>query len=133
MADIYKQAVKQKLRFPSGRGLLTVEQLMDLPMTSTTGKLNLRDIATPIAEKLASKGLSVLSFFDKPTEDPTAKLQMAIISDIVASKQAENVAKSTAKAKETERAQLQELLAKKRAEVLGNLTAEEIEAKLAAL
>ena len=35
--DIFKQAAKAKLRFPSSKGELRVEDLWDLPLTSKTG------------------------------------------------------------------------------------------------
>lgn len=133
MSEIYKAAAKRKLRFPSSRGALTVEQVMDLPMTSTTGRLSIKAIATPIAEKLQKGKSSLLDFFNAPATDPEASLQMAIIEDIVATKQQENIAKSSAKAKETEKAQLQTLLVAKKAEAMGALSVAELEAKIKAL
>lgn len=134
MANIYQQAAKQKLRFPSSRGALTVEQLMDLPMTSKiSGKLNLKSIAEPIAAKVAKGSSSLLSFFDNTPSDPEASLQLAIISDIVATKQAEAYKKSQEKVRETEKAKIESLIAQKQTEAMSGLSIEDLQKKLASL
>ena len=45
MSEIFMKATQKKLRFDSTQGLLTVEDLWDLPLTGTNKKANLDDIA----------------------------------------------------------------------------------------
>lgn len=53
MQNIFEQAVRQKLRFQTVRGLLTVEQLWDLPLDK--GEVNLYQIATELVADTQSK------------------------------------------------------------------------------
>lgn len=54
MTEMFEKAARLKIRFPSARGEITVEDLWDLPLTSTTARLNLDSIAVELHKKLKS-------------------------------------------------------------------------------
>ena len=54
MADLFEKAVRTKLRFETSKGQLSLEEVCDLPLTSTTGKTNLYDIARTFRRELKS-------------------------------------------------------------------------------
>ena len=49
---MFEKATRRKLRFTSAAGLLSTEDLWDLPLTSATGKANLDDIAKALNRRL---------------------------------------------------------------------------------
>lgn len=51
---MFIKASRTKLRFESPKGLLSVEDLWDLPLISTMGKANLDDIAKTAFQALMS-------------------------------------------------------------------------------
>ena len=55
--DIFEQASRLKLRFPSPLGTLSTEDLWHLPLTSTTGKANLNDIGKALNYEGAAVGM----------------------------------------------------------------------------
>ena len=67
MADIYKFAAQNVLRFPSAKGNLTVEQLFQLPLKSQTGA-DLDTVARGINAQL--KTTTEESFVEDATADP---------------------------------------------------------------
>ena len=64
--NLFEHASRNKLRFASPKGDLSVEDLWDLPLTSTTGKANLDDIARDLYHQIDSK--AVISFVNKVNE-----------------------------------------------------------------
>lgn len=87
---MYKEAAKQALRFPTVKGLLTVEQLWNLDLET------LDNLAVSLQENYEnSKGKSFLT--KKSTKDKTIKLQFDIVLDILQTKQEDNEAALSAK------------------------------------
>ena len=133
--SIYVKAIRQKLRFQSTKGALTVEQLWDLPLSSTTGAVNLDTLAIETLNRL--ENVPVTSFvrtapvLTKDQEDDTLRLE--ILKDIISIKQAENALKLQQQAKADEKRKLLGLLAKKQEESLEGLTEAEILKRLEAL
>lgn len=130
--NIFERASRQKLRFSSDRGELTVEQLWDLDLTKN-GKFNLDSIARAVNAEL--KSLSEESFVVTTPDARKAKLelQLDILKHIIAAKMeaAENAKKSAEKA--AMRAKLVAALGEKEEEELSKMSKEDILAKLAAL
>lgn len=50
--NIFEQATRQKVRFDTPKGQLTIEDLWDLPLTSTSGRANLDEIARQLFRKV---------------------------------------------------------------------------------
>ena len=65
---MFEQASRLKLRFTTARGSLSVEDLWDLPLTSTTGKPNLDDIAKSLNREL--RATSEETSFVEPNATP---------------------------------------------------------------
>jgi branched-subunit amino acid aminotransferase/4-amino-4-deoxychorismate lyase len=132
MNNIFEQASRKRLRFQTPRGALSVEQLWDLPLDK--GEINLYVIAQDLLTQVADKPAKELSFFIKAVStDETAELKFEIVKHIVTTKVAEAEANQTEAIKRTQRAELDALIAAKKAEAKQNLSLEELEAMRAKL
>lgn len=125
--NTFKQATRNKLRFRTTSGLLSTEDLWDLPLESKRGP-SLLGIATELQAELDQQPTTVLSFFKStPTKDPVLEHKFEIVKEIVTTKVAENEAKSKEKAKETARAELDNLIAEKQKESIKSMSIEELQ------
>lgn len=94
METMFVYASRIKLRFNSPRGLLTVEDLWDLPLQSTSGKANLDDIAKALFKKLQETEVSFVkpegvTTGDKPDAAAMNQVALDIVKHIIAVKIAE--------------------------------------------
>lgn len=123
---MFKQATKQKLRFATNKGYLSVEDLWDLSLPS------LDKIAVALDEELAKSPRKSFITDNTPKNDEL-ELKFNIIKEIIATKLQEKADKEAAKDKAAEKARLVELLAKKQSEKLESLTEEQLKQRLAEL
>lgn len=132
MNNVFEKASRAKLRFATARGNLSVEQLWDLPLDK--GEVNLYNMAQELLTQVADKPAEKLSFFSKAVAvDETAELKFEIVKHIVTVRVAEAEAQQTEAIKRTQRAELDTLIAAKKAEAKQNLSLEELEAMRAKL
>ena len=131
MSNIFEQALIEKVRFQSTRGEVTLEQLYDLPLRSTSG-FDLDTVAKTVNAELKS---TCEDSFVGATTTASAKLELKLdlVKAVIAHKQAVEAAKVDRNARKAEREVLINLLADKKSEALKGLTAEQIEQRLAAL
>lgn len=123
---MYKKALRTKLRFSTTKGKLTTEDLFDLSLT------DLNNLAIALDKKLSETPRK--SFISDITPDTQEdELRFNIVKDIITLKLVERNAAQNAKAKAAEKAQLLEILHRKKNEALENLSVAEIEAKIAEL
>lgn len=123
---MYKKALRTKLRFSTPKGKLTTEDLFDLSLT------DLNNLAITLDKKLSETPRK--SFISDITPDTQEdELRFNIVKDIITLKLVERNAAQNAKAKAAEKAQLLEILHRKKNEALETLSVAEIEAKLAEL
>ena len=123
---MYKKALRTKVRFSTSKGKLTTEDLFDLSLA------DLNNLAIALDKKLSETPRK--SFISDITPDTQEdELRFNIVKDIITLKLAERNAAQNAKAKAVEKAQLLEILHRKKNEALENLSVAEIEAKLASL
>ena len=123
---MYKKALRNKLRFSTTKGKLTTEDLFDLSLA------DLNNLAMALDKKLSeTPRKSFISDIAPDTQED--ELRFNIVKDVITLKLAERNAAQNAKAKAAEKAQLLEILHRKKNEALENLSVEEIEAKLASL
>jgi hypothetical protein len=127
-ANIFEQAARRKLRFPTAIGNLPVEDLWDLPLESKAGRLSLDLIAIDLHEQLEK--VKTKSFVSGSKKDPVIQLRFDIVKHIIDTRVAENAAKTEAKQRDTQIAKISETLAKKKDAALENLSVEELEAQL---
>lgn len=130
--NIFEQASRQKLRFPTNKGELTTEQLWDLPLQSKS-QFDLDTVAKSVSGEL--RGATEESFV-ATTVNPAKKeleLKLEIVKHVIAVRIAENEAAHNAAARKAEREKLLGILADKQDEELKNLTPEQIKERLTAL
>lgn len=127
---MYKKAIQLKLRVNTFRGLLSVEQLWDLPKEEI-GELAKRT-RKHIADEKGVSGDSELDFL-KPAaqqEETSDELTFRILKDIYMTKRAEeDKAHRRTAARENNR-KILELIARKQDQELENKSIEELEAML---
>ena len=130
--NLFEQAARHKLRFASVQGLLSVEDLWDLPLTSRGNRANLDDIARTYSRELKTQGEE--SFVTKPArKDKLLVLGFDIVKRVIEVRLEENKAIKDAADKAAKKAKLMELLAKKQDESLGQLSEEELLKQIEAL
>lgn len=130
--SIFEQASKDKLRFQTVKGNLTVEQLWDLPLDK--GEVNLYQLATELLVDTQNKPEQALSFFKKATsKNELAQLKFDIVKHIVTTKVAEIEDKTNEAVKQSEIAELDKLIAAKEAEAKAGLSLDELKAMKAKL
>ena len=126
---LFEQASRLKLRFASPQGVLSTEDLWDLPLTSRAGRANLDDIARTYSRELKTQGEE--SFVTKPArKDKMLELGFEIVKRVIEVRLAENKATKEAADKAAKKAKLQELLAKKQDDNLGEMSEEELLAEI---
>ena len=129
------KALEQKWRFPSKRGVLSLEDLFDLPLTKNNG-VNLDAVAIEINKQFQEKQGS--TSFVQSTSENTAEINkletmLEIVKTIIKQRQEENEAKLKRVELASKRKQLQELIDQKQAEAFASLSLEELQAQLDAL
>jgi hypothetical protein len=127
MENQFELASRQKLRFDSPKGQLSVEDLWDLPLTSTTGRANLDDIAVGLHRQLKeSSEVSFVTPVAAKLNDTQLKFDLAkhIIDVRVAER---NAAAEATKRRETKQRVL-EIIESKKDEALRGKSLEELTA-----
>lgn len=120
---MYKEASKQKLRFTTSKGSLTVEQLWELDLKT------LDALAVSLEESYEnSRGKSFLD--KKATKDKTIKLQFDIALDILQTKIAETEALKEAKDNKEHNQKILAIIQEKKEGALSKKSIKELEALL---
>ena len=128
---MFENATRKKYRYSSARGLLTTEDLWDLPLESTNG-VNLDVVAQGVAEALAEK--STKSFVKKVTRGVgELEEKLEIVKYIIDCKLAERREREKAVARKAEKELLETVLVEKEVEELKNLSAKELKKRLGKL
>lgn len=123
---MFDKATRSKLRFESTRGLLSVEELWDLPLR---GKISLDSLAKSVSRKI--KAADGESFVDaRSTTDATEELRLDILKHIIGVKLAEESASREAAEKREKNARIRAMLAQKEEEKLAGLSVDELRAML---
>lgn len=134
MDNLFVFATRNKLRFASIHGLLTVEQLWDVPLRSRSGDgFDLNTIAK--AANRALKEVSEESFVEttKTTEHARREMTLEIVKYIIETKLTEEADATVRAAKRQEKQKLLSILAEKQAGKLSELSEKELQKRIAAL
>lgn len=128
---MFEAALREKDRFESSKGLLTVEDLWDLPLTHKSGA-DLETVALQLDAKLT--GVGSKSFVRKvnPASEKLTR-QLEIVKYIISVKQSEIDASEKSKVTATAKAKIMGILEKKQDSTLESMTVEELQAELAKL
>lgn len=117
------KVVKQKLRFPSGKGLITAEDVFDLPLT------NLKTMANNLNRGLKNSTDDLFS--EKSPKETEDSLRLSFILQVIEIRESETSAKITAKETAQKRELLKSLIAQKKLEAASSMSIEELEKELA--
>lgn len=130
--NIFEFATKNKLRFASSRGLLTVEQLWDVPLRSGDD-FNLNAIAK-VASK-AWKDLTEESFVEtaKTPEHTRRETALELVKYVIEAKLGEEAAAKKRADNRVEREKLLQILAEKQEGKLSALSEKELQRRITAL
>ena len=126
---IFEKATREKFRYPSTKGLLTTEQLWELPLTAKSG-FSLDDVAKAVNAEL--KAIDTESFVATETNPAKAALEakLEVVKHVIAVRLAEDQAAKAAAAKKLEKEKLLAVLGRKQDAVLENLTEAELLARI---
>jgi hypothetical protein len=123
---MFEKVSRLKLRFDSPVGSISVEDLWEIPLTSTVGKVNLDDIAKALYRKLKDSG--EVSFVSSAKTDETTQLKFDIVKHVIDVRLAENEAASLVRANKEKKQQILALIAQKQNEQLAGTSLEELTA-----
>lgn len=120
--EMYKRAVKSQVRFESSRGVLTTEQLFQVPLS---GEFSLDNLAKAVNRNL--KEIEEESFVSAPSEEKDLlQFKLDILKDVISERIKDSEIKSERIAKNDMKQKLKSLLAEKKDAALSDLSEEDI-------
>lgn len=125
-SQMFEQASRMKLRFGTPRGPVSTEDLWDLPLTSTTGRVNLDAIGMKLFREIRdSDGMVSLV---EPGTQPNAELLLAfeIVKHVIAVRVRERDELKAASDRREKKNRILELIARKQDEELGQKSVDEL-------
>ena len=125
MEKLFTDATRLKLRFNTVVGVLSVEDLWDLPLESKN-KVNLDSIAIALHREL--KDTKEESFISKSKANPILEMKLDIVKYIIGVKLQESEDRAKAKVKSEQRAKIADLIEEKQNESLKSLSLDELKA-----
>ena len=132
---MYKKALQQRITFHSPIGTLNTQDLFSLPLAPNTNsnKTGLYDMGNAIHRQLKDLGVAQFGPGVANKEHELLTLKLEIITDVIATKEAEIAAVRGAHAKAERRQNLLKLKANNQAESESKLTDAEIDVLLKGL
>lgn len=127
--DLFTTASRMKLRFSTPAGLMTTEDLWDLPLQK--GKVNLDALAVGISNEMASTSTSFVNKTARKNETLDIKLQ--IILHIIQTRMEEAEQNEKREVRAQEKARILEIIARKEDANLEGKSLEELKGLLANL
>ena len=130
MMTLFELATRENYRFESEKGALVVSDLWQLPLVSKRGP-SLQGVAVTIHREIQSLGGE--TFVRTSTVDPkleTLVKKLDVVKRIIEVREDEVRLAKLQKAREQEKEKLLEVLEKKQQDALGELTQEEILARI---
>ena len=121
--NIFEQASRQKLRFDTAIGMLSVEELWALPLTTTNGKVNLDQIAVALNKEL--KG-SEESFVSNSKRNELLQLRFDVVKHIIETLVQEKEAKTAEVQRAANIQKMDELIAAREQQELANLPLDQL-------
>lgn len=122
---MFEQATRNKLRFSTPQGQITTEDLWDLPLTSTTGRANLDQIAVALFTELSNnKNISFVT--ETAKTDQTSQLKFEIVKHIIGIRKTENEAAALARTNREKKQQLLSLINQKENEQLAGKSLDDL-------
>lgn len=129
--NLFERATREQFRWNSPQGLLSVEDLWDLPLTSEKeGRANLDDIAKELHKKVKAADVDEVSFVKPKKTDTTTPAMFEIVKYIIAIKLAENEAKRMARENAEQKQKIMAAMAAKQNQKLEASSLEELQTML---
>lgn len=129
---MFEKASRLKLRFESPKGLLSVEDLWDLPLSGTASRANLDDVARGLFKQLKSG--DDVSFVEKARKsDETLQLKFDVVKHVIDVRLAEAEAASKAKETAEKKQQVLRIIAEKKDKKLYDMPIEDLEKLIATM
>lgn len=126
---MFEKASRMKLRFPTVRGLLSVEDVWEMPLTNDREAFSLDHLAIMLDKKL--KESDVTSFVTKKSgPDEVTQLQFDIVKHIIDVRVAESEAAFKAREIKENNQKILQLIAEKSNEELRGKSIEELQTML---
>ena len=123
--SMFEKADRMKLRFDTVKGPLAAEDLWDLPLTSTTGRANLDDIAKGLFRQL--KESDEVSFVQPAqSTDKVTQLKFEIVKHVIEVRVAERDAAELARKNKEKKQLILGIIAQKENEQLSNTSLDEL-------
>lgn len=127
---MFEQASRLKLRFETTMGLLSVEDLWELPLASKRGP-NLNDIAIGLYNQTKHDTVSFVEDEQKPS--PALQLRFDIVKHIIDVRKLERRAAEDAKDRAEKKQKIMAVMSRKQDGALENMSMEELQGLLATL
>lgn len=129
---MFEKASRLKLRFDSPKGLLSTEDLWDLPLTSNTGRANLDDIARALFGQLKSD--TNISFVNADQKSDTAdQLKFDVVKHIIDVRLKERAEAAVASERAAKKQLIMSIIAEKETDGLKGASLEDLRKQLEAL
>ena len=126
----FETVIRNRVRFETPKGLLTVEDLFDLPLTSTTGKANLDDIAKALFVKVRD-GSGIVSFVeDVPAEKSADAMRLDVVKYVIAVRKGDNRKALDAVERKAKRERIMAFIAERKDAEMKGKSLEELDAML---
>lgn len=127
-AEAFIQATRSKFRFQSPQGSLSVEDLWDIPLTSTKANVaNLDDVAKGLHKKIKESEETESFVTNTSKKDESVVAQFEIVKHIISIRLEELEAAKTAKANKDKKQMIMGIIAQKKNDALLGASLEELE------
>lgn len=132
--NIFEIATRDAYRFDTGKGLLSVEELWDLPLSSEKGT-SLNGIFASLGDAIEAAGKATGHSLVNPAAkiDASLGVKSAIVKHIFEVRSAENKAKLDKVARAESRRIIEDTIRAKKADQIASTSLEDLEKQLAAL
>lgn len=129
MANMFEIAARKKVRFDTSRGLMSVEDLWELPLTSTKNNPNLDDVARGLHRQL-NNGENVSFVHGTNMSDSLVQFKFDIVRHIIDTRLEENKIRSESQERATKKQALLSILAERQTADIRNLSQEELQKRI---
>jgi len=130
---MFEQATRQKLRFDSPKGLLSVEDLWDLPLTSKAGHANLDDIAKDLNHQLKSSSEEISFVTPVESSNTTLQLEFNVVKHIIDVRVAERDKAALEAERRAKKQKIMAIIDQKQDEALSASSLEDLQKQLESL
>lgn len=129
----FELASRKKFRFPSVAGMLSVEDLWDLPLTTKNGRASLDDVAKSLYHEIKQSAEVVSFVTDSVNDNPNLQAAFEIVKHVIEVRKEEKKAADQAKERADKRQRIMELIAKKQDQALEGQSLEDLQKMVEAL